>query len=405
MSENSKSNGLYYSDPQNLFIVLMSIITIAVATISFVHSGWQFLVLYMLGWLIGFSLFQAKYGFSSVYRQIVEDGNTEMLRGHMIKLMVAVSLFSMILSANMALFGDTPEGAIAPITFGLVIGSFLFGFGMEFGSGLAPAAMREAQGGRTASLFTVSGFLTGATFGAYQFSFWNTTLPAGPEVSLAEDTGLGYLGAWAVFIFFFLLISIGSYYYKKSTRPPKLTPMPRGTSWTRNILTNWPIWVGAIILAVLNALVLLVQGSPWKFTAAFSIWGSKIADAVGLDPASWGYWGDQEPLPHLYDSIFSVDLSVLNLGVLSGAIMTMALAGLIRFGKVPPSVMIISFIGGTIMGYGATISFGANVGAYFSGLASMSVHAIIWTAMAVTGVFAAYVLEKKYRILGRGYKS
>lgn len=405
MSKNSHPNGDYVSNPQNLFLVLLSFITIAAGTLSFIQSGWQFLTLFVLGWLIGFSLFQAKYGFASVYRQIIEDGNTVMLRGHMIKLMVAVSLFSLILSGNVAFFGETPEGAIAPITFGLVIGSFLFGFGMEFGSGLAPAAMREAKGGRTASMFTISGFLTGATIGAYQFSFWNTTLPAGPEISLAEDTSLGYFGAWAVFLFFFVLISIGSYYYKKSTRPPKLTPIPRGTNWTRNILTDWPIWVGAIILAVLNALVLLVQGSPWKFTGAFAIWGSKIADAIGLDPASWGYWGDQEPLPHLYESIFSVNLSVLNLGVLSGALMTMALAGLIRFGKVPPRVMIISLIGGTIMGYGATISFGANVGAYFSGLASMSLHAIIWTAMAITGVFTAYALEKKYRILGRGYKS
>ncbi|WP_183041113.1 YeeE/YedE thiosulfate transporter family protein [Salipaludibacillus neizhouensis] len=51
------------------------------------------------------------------------------------------------------------------------------------------------------------------------------------------------------------------------------------------------------------------------------------------------------------------------------------------------------------MGYGATISSGANVGAYFSGVASMSLHAWIWTGMAVTGVYTAYIISRKIPFL------
>ncbi|RKL66503.1 hypothetical protein CR203_14485 [Salipaludibacillus neizhouensis] len=56
-------------------------------------------------------------------------------------------------------------------------------------------------------------------------------------------------------------------------------------------------------------------------------------------------------------------------------------------------------LGGIPMGYGATISSGANVGAYFSGVASMSLHAWIWTGMAVTGVYTAYIISRKIPFL------
>ncbi|WP_054636609.1 YeeE/YedE thiosulfate transporter family protein [Thalassobacillus sp. C254] len=56
------------------------------------------------------------------------------------------------------------------------------------------------------------------------------------------------------------------------------------------------------------------------------------------------------------------------------------------------------------MGYGAAISYGANIGAYFSGIASFSLHAWIWTVMAITGVYTAFHIEKRLKLTRAGSK-
>ncbi|SDN76253.1 YeeE/YedE family protein [Alkalicoccus daliensis] len=400
MSENSENSRPSYPGPQYLISFIILLAGGIIAYIAYIHSGWAFVVLFVLGFLIGYTLFHSNYGFATVYKHLIEDGNTQMLRGHMQKLIIATTLFSLILANQWNLFGNLPEGAVSPISIGLVLGSFIFGFGMNIGSNLGPSSMRTKKGGRTSLLFTLAGFLLGATIGAVHFSFWNESLPNRPGVSLADNTPLGYVGAWLVQIAIFAAIAFGTYIYKKRKRPPALPPMPRGTGWTEILFSTWPIWVGATVLATLNAAVLLVQGSPWKFTAPFTLWGSQIADQFGLTPSSWGYWGQQELMIELNSSVFMNDLSVLNFGVFTGTLLTMSLAGLLKFSKISLQMACITLLGGFLMGYGACISYGANVGAYFSGLASMSLHAWIWTVMAVSGVYTAAFLNNKFQFLG-----
>ena len=42
-------------------------------------------------------------------------------------------------------------------------------------------------------------------------------------------------------------------------------------------------------LALPNAFTLTVRGTPWGITSAFSLWGGKFLNTVGIDVASWGY--------------------------------------------------------------------------------------------------------------------
>jgi hypothetical protein len=42
-------------------------------------------------------------------------------------------------------------------------------------------------------------------------------------------------------------------------------------------------------------------------------------------------------------------------------------------------------VGGLLMGYGARLGFGCNIGAMFSGIASASLHGWIWFACAFVG--------------------
>ncbi|MFC3419333.1 YeeE/YedE family protein [Salinicoccus hispanicus] len=400
---SSKSNASEPTsrDPQNLLTVLGILVVFLITYLAYQASGLEFVLLFWVGVLIGFALFHARFGFASVYRQIVETGNTEMLRAHMFMLGTATTLFVPILMFDISAFSNTTEGALSPISIGLVIGAFIFGFGMEMGSGLAPASFYTAKGGRTALLCTLFGFLTGAVVGAYHFAFWNEKLPSAPEVSLATDTGLGYFGAWGVQAAIFALIIILSYVYKKRKRPPLLPSLPTAVGWKKIVFGSWPLWVGALVLAVLNAAVFIIQGEPWKLTAAFTLWGSKLLMNLGIDVAQWEYWVVEERLGALIEPLMMDSVSVLNLGVILGTFLSLTLGGMIRFSKIHLHLALLALAGGLLMGYGATISFGANIGAYFSGIASFSLHAWIWAVMAIMGVNAAYMVGKKLNLVSK----
>ncbi|WP_373893655.1 YeeE/YedE family protein [Virgibacillus sp. CBA3643] len=383
-------------------IILGMVAAFILTYFAYQASGIQFVCLLWTGILIGFSLFHARFGFAAVYRQIVESGNTEMLRAHMLMLGMAATFFAPILMFDIGAFGTGPEGALSPISIGLVVGAFIFGFGMEMGSGLAPGSLYQAKGGRSAMLCTLLGFFIGSVLGAFHFGFWNESLPAGSEISLATDTGLGYVGAWGLQIAIFALIIVGTYIYKRRKRPPLLPPLPSATSWRRVFFGSWPLWVGAMILAILNAVVFIVQGEPWKLTSAFTLWGSKLLMGFGIDVSQWQYWVSEERLAALLHPVFQDSVSVLNFGVITGTFLSLALGGLIRFGKIPVHIAALALAGGLLMGYGASVSFGANIGAYFSGIASFSLHAWIWAPMAILGVYTAYYVEKKLNLASSG---
>lgn len=170
-----------------------------------------------------------------------------------------------------------------------------------------------------------------------------------------------------------------------------MAPLPSEKGWKRIFRGSWPLFAAAAALAVLNALTLLTREKPWGVTAAFTLWGSKVAEALGFNVESWGYWaGNTEAL---HASIFADTTTALNFGVILGAFIASAAGGLFKFTKITKGNTAASIIGGLLMGYGARLAFGCNVGAYFSGIASFSVHGYIWGVMALAGTFLALYLR------------
>ena len=45
------------------------------------------------------------------------------------------------------------------------------------------------------------------------------------------------------------------------------------------------------------------------------------------------------------------------------------------------------------MGYGARLAGGCNIGAYFSGIASFSLHGWLWGVLAIAGTYAGLRLR------------
>ncbi|MDE0000435.1 MAG: YeeE/YedE thiosulfate transporter family protein, partial [Rhodospirillaceae bacterium] len=59
-----------------------------------------------------------------------------------------------------------------------------------------------------------------------------------------------------------------------------------------------------------------------------------------------------------------------------------------------------ALIGGLLLGYGARIAYGCNIGAFFSGVASSSLHGWLWLAAGFAGC-AAGIRMRPWFGLGR----
>ncbi|KIL51745.1 membrane protein [Jeotgalibacillus alimentarius] len=348
-------------------------------------------ILFIVGLALGLTLLYARFGFTSAFRRLMAVGNAQGIQAHMVMLAVASTLFAIILSTGFSFTGVTPAGYVSPVGVSVLFGAFIFGIGMQLGSGCASGTLYSVGGGSSSMILTLLGFIAGSVIGAYHFTFWMEETWALEPFSLAESTNLGFFGAWLVQMALFAAIYYGLKFIAVKKNAPAMKPLPTTTGFKKVFRGAWPLFTAAIILALLNALTLTLRGNPWGITSAFALWGSKFLELFGVDVASWGYW--QGNAEQLQNSILADSTSVMNFGIIIGAFIAAAATGAFKPKKIKPGIAAGSIIGGLLMGYGARLAFGCNIGAYFGGIASFSLHGWVWAVMAMLGTGLALFIR------------
>lgn len=61
--------------------------------------------------------------------------------------------------------------------------------------------------------------------------------------------------------------------------------------------------------------------------------------------------------------------------------------------RIPPLSLAAAVIGGLLLGYGARLAFGCNIGAFFSGVVSGSLHGWVWLIFGLLGTYAGIYLR------------
>ncbi len=370
--------------PQRALVIGSGMAILALGAVIVAGQGAQQAALYTIGLALGLALYHARFGFTSAWRQLAAVGQGAGLRAHALMLGAACILFAPVLAGGAGLFGVEPTGNVSPLGLSLLVGAVLFGIGMQLGGACASGTLFAIGGGHSAIVVTLASFIAGSVLGAWHWDFWVNGLPALPAVSLAESR-LGYPGALAVSLTVLAGIAWATVVVGRRRNPPPVDRPAAAPGLWRIARGSWPLWVGALVLAGLNALTLLTKGEPWGITSAFALWGSKIADAVGIDVRSWAYWsGDRAA--SLDAPLLSDATTVMNVGIVFGALLAAAAAGTFMLHKrIPARTAAAAVVGGLLMGYGARLAYGCNIGAYFSGIASFSLHGWAWGALALVG--------------------
>jgi uncharacterized membrane protein YedE/YeeE len=313
---------------------------------------------------------------------MIREGRGAGLRAQMLMLAITCAVFLPVL-AHGQILGQTVRGAVAPVGISVLVGAFLFGVGMQLGGGCASGTLYTVGGGSVRMLATLAAFIAGSVIGARHMPLWQSS-PALPPISLVSRFGL--IASLAISLAMFSAIAFTSlvierHRYGSSIRGERVAV--NGGEWLRG---PWPLVAGALGLAGVNVLTLVLSGRPWGVTFAFALWGSKLAVAMGANVAAWPYWQVPANAAALQASILTDVTSVMDLGIVLGALAAAAMAG--RFApvwRVPSKSILAAVLGGLMLGYGARIAYGCNIGAYFSGIASSSVHGWVWFVAAFVG--------------------
>ncbi len=350
-------------------------------------AGTQMGVLSLIGLVLGVVLYRARFGFTSAWRQLVAVGQGRAIRAQMVMLAIGSALFALVLSQHWHLFGATPEPYVFPVGVSLVVGSFLFGLGMQLAGSCASGTLYVAGTGQGVTITTLLGFIVGSVLGSWSFPFWTRHTPAGPAVSLAQSR-LGYGGALVVQLTLFAAVAAVTLLIQRRRNPPPIEETPSPAGMAKLIRGTWPLIAGAVGLAVLNALTLTISGQPWGITFAFALWGAKALQGIGYHISNWPYWHAGANATALHHSVFANVTSTMDIGIILGALIATGVAGSFKAWRLPKAkIALAAVIGGLLMGYGARISFGCNIGSYFSGIVSFSLHGWIWAAMALAGTW------------------
>lgn len=367
--------------PVQWFVAGLGAIVLLGGAIALGAGNWRHGALFLIGGLLGVSLYHAAFGFTSAYRRAIVDRDISGASAQIVMLVAAMLLFAPVLARD-EVFGHGVVGAVAPVGVQVAVGSFLFGLGMQLGGGCGSGTLFTVGGGSARMLATLAAFCAGAFWGSLDLDFW-ATAPRWRSVSLGNELGWG--AALALQLGVLAVVWLGLRRWAGGVRQRSLWD---GFSWHRLPAGPWPLLLGAGLLALLNWMTLLIAGHPWSITWAFTLWGAKAAAALGWDPATSPFWMGGFPARALADGVLRDVTSIMDVGIILGAFTAAGLAG--RFApkaKIRPRSVVAAIAGGLLMGYGARLAYGCNIGAFFSGVASTSLHGWLWIICGVAGTW------------------
>jgi uncharacterized protein len=159
----------------------------------------------------------------------------------------------------------------------------------------------------------------------------------------------------------------------------------------------WPYAVGAVLLGLLNIAMFASTGEPWGITSCFTTWSAWIYQAIGGQPETWFYFQQNSKEAALSGGFLKDMHSLSNFGIIFGAFLATLLASQFKIKKIKSWRQVVAAIlGGLMMGYGSRIAFGCNIGALFSGVASMSLHGWVYWIFIFIGAWIGSKLLVKY---------
>ena len=339
-------------------------------------SGLRNALVYLIGIAFGILFVYGSVGFTSAWRELITKGDPIGMNAQLLMLAIGVIIFIPLLNSF-----PTLHKTVAPLTWSAMGGAFLFGIGMQLGDGCGSGSIAKI-GYNAYSRFAIIPFIVGSTIGTMSVP----TLTKLGGLGIVDLGTLGIIPAISIQIFIILFLYVLTHiwkYYKQ---------------WDGNSKWNYTLFLGVIGIALLSVVYTLLSGQQWGITYAFGLWGTKILHWLGVDViATFAFWQSEGNQKALLNAVTFDVTSLSNIGLILGAILYVGYKKQSYTQPRNTRSILGAVLGGLCMGYGAQISFGCNIGAYFSGVSAGSLHGWAWFIWAFMGTLLGIKLRKYFQ--------
>lgn len=348
----------------------------AVAAVA-VLAGARYGLMLAIGLGIGVALEGLRFGFAGPWRAMILRREPAGILAQLL----AIALVAIVALPLLQSHSDELVGAVAPIGWAMVGGAFIFGAAMQVVLGCGSGTLVNAGSGNPVGLVALPFFAVGSFFGAYHLLWW-TDIGTLPVMVLEGTSGLAITLA--------LLAAVAAFLLWRAAPGARRIP-PR-------------LIAAALIVAALAIGNLLVAGQPWGVVYGLGLWVAKGAVAAGADLSGSGFWSAPGNAGRLGESILTDYTSLTNFGLIAGAFVVASWRerGLSApLPRLPARAWVATVVAGLLLGYSSRLAFGCNVGAFFSGISTGSLHGWAWFAAAFAGSWVGVGLRPRLGLEAR----
>lgn len=359
-------------------------------------------LVFLFGGAFGYVLQRSRFCFLCILRDYIEEGDGRGILGILVALAVGLAGYLVVMSSWVfdPSAGHAPPGAhIGPVSWVLVMGGLLFGWGMALSGSCISAHLYRLGEGSVLAPFALLGAGAGFILG---FLAWNPlylrALATAPVVWLPEHTGyaagallsLGLLGGVGVLLLSRLPADPAD--PRPSPGPP---PYAVRTLFHAVFVRRWPTWAGGVFVGLI-ATAMYYRAEPLGVTAQMGAWSRQAGAGLGLIPsrvegldgfsgcatAPTGQWLSE-------NGVFVVGL------VLAAFVAGMG-SGRFRLQRKRPAEFALALGGGVLLGFGSMVSLGCTVGTLLSGIHAFALSGWVFAASVIVGVWTGLPLKRRF---------
>ena len=386
---------------------IIGLIILALVVALGIYIGGKPAIFLFTGVALGYTLTRSRYGFAGGIKRIYITGE-----GSLSKALIVMFGITIVLSAIIHI-SAAAKGAPIPglssvhfLNISTILGGFLFGIGMMIAGGCASGTLTDMGEGAIRAVIALIFFIIGTLPGLVIKGLLDNSALGKIGIKVYLPDVIGYIGSvlLSLLILFGLFILTKKYeafrkkegFYEELTYETieKSLPKEEANIYHKVFVERWSFLKGGIILAILFAIIQLTTGHSWGITAGFTNWGVGFLQSLGVKFTSPAF---QTTVNTVNNGLLKDTVGMRNLGILLGAAISFLLAGRFKFDfdfKVKDGLFYA--FGGLLMGFGARLSGGCNVGALYSGIGNFSLAGwVYFIFLALGGIFALKVLAGK----------
>lgn len=330
-----------------------------------------------LGIVFGFALQRGRFCMNSAFRDIIVLKDYDLLKAVGVALMVSMVGFQIMAMAGVITLNPKP------LLWGAnILGGLIFGIGMVLAGGCASGITYRAGEGMVGAMVAIAGFsLTALMANMGLFKPLVTSLQDGTKVMTADGTSLTLANVLGlphyILAFGIPILAVVLWYVFGRNKDEYADDFAEKVSLSERIFKRSWGWlatgvvIGLIGIAAFPLSAATGRNYPLGITGGWV--GLSRTLVTGENAISWEV--------------------LLVLGVVIGGFIAAMIAGEFALRAPAPRMLLQSFAGGLLMGFGAVCASGCNVGHILSGVPQLSVGSITSGTSIILGAwFAAYLL-------------